>query len=283
MLICVCDVVSASERKGVATPSWSGNELGGSETILHSTILTVSNSCFWNDLINFPTTTWRTSAMFHKVSHLVSLSLLLIVQFLSADVSSNIEPFPMSGFPPGASSSGGSGSSETSSAYLANDNINNINNGASGTTTTSTGYPWSPRQVVTKLGVVQGFIVRPPSGYEAVEVFLNLPYASSPEGSLRFMPPVSGSPWNGIRRSESPSPVCPQVLPNIRNETEALKMMPRGRLTYLRRLLPHLRNQSEDCLYLNVYVPGKLNKYIFCYIILCKFTLSFCVTLYWSN
>lgn len=32
--------------------------------------------------------------------------------------------------------------------------------------------------------------------------------------------------------------------------------MPKGRLEYLRRLLPHLRNQSEDCLYLNIYAPA---------------------------
>lgn len=31
--------------------------------------------------------------------------------------------------------------------------------------------------------------------------------------------------------------------------------MPKGRLEYLRRLLPYLQNQSEDCLYLNIYVP----------------------------
>jgi neuroligin len=49
--------------------------------------------------------------------------------------------------------------------------------------------------------------------------------------------------------------VCPQRLPDISNETAALEKMPRGRLEYLRRLLPYLRNQSEDCLYLNVYAP----------------------------
>uniref|UniRef100_A0A1B0AZI2 Uncharacterized protein n=1 Tax=Glossina palpalis gambiensis TaxID=67801 RepID=A0A1B0AZI2_9MUSC len=31
--------------------------------------------------------------------------------------------------------------------------------------------------------------------------------------------------------------------------------MPKGRLEYLKRLLPYLQNQSEDCLYLNIYVP----------------------------
>lgn len=50
-------------------------------------------------------------------------------------------------------------------------------------------------------------------------------------------------------------PVCPQRLPNVANETAALEKMPRGRLEYLRRLLPYLQNQSEDCLYLNIYVP----------------------------
>lgn len=49
--------------------------------------------------------------------------------------------------------------------------------------------------------------------------------------------------------------MCPQRLPNLANETAALERMPRGRLEYLRRLIPHLQNQSEDCLYLNIYVP----------------------------
>lgn len=41
--------------------------------------------------------------------------------------------------------------------------------------------------------------------------------------------------------------------------------MPKGRLEYLRRLLPYLQNQSEDCLYLNIYAPvqGKLKLYIY--------------------
>lgn len=49
-----------------------------------------------------------------------------------------------------------------------------------------------------------------------------------------------------------------QILPDIRNESAALKEMPKGYLEYLRRVEPYLRNQSEDCLYLNVWsVAGK--------------------------
>lgn len=51
------------------------------------------------------------------------------------------------------------------------------------------------------------------------------------------------------------APACPQTLPDVSNEREALRFVTRGRLQYLRRLLPYLRNQSEDCLYLNIYAP----------------------------
>jgi neuroligin len=120
-----------------------------------------------------------------------------------------------------------------------------------------TAMKWSPRHVDTKYGVAQGFVVYPKEGFDGVEVLLNMPYASSPIGNLRFMPPVTAPPWSGVRKSDSPGAVCPQVLPDIRNETEALKNMPKGKLQHLRRLLPHLKNQSEDCLYLNLYIPLK--------------------------
>lgn len=74
------------------------------------------------------------------------------------------------------------------------------------------------------------------------------------------------------------SAVCPQRLPDIANETAALERMPRGRLDYLKRLLPYLKNQSEDCLYLNIYAPiqGKPTQIFFC----CFYCIFFLIFLF---
>jgi len=97
-----------------------------------------------------------------------------------------------------------------------------------------------------------------------VEVFRGIPFAAPPIGSLRFMPPVTVTPWRETRAAAAFGPVCPQLLPDTRNETLALSSMGRGRLRALRNLKPILSNQSEDCLYLNVYAPvtGKLFTYL---------------------
>ncbi|XP_049855481.1 uncharacterized protein LOC126336044 [Schistocerca gregaria] len=116
----------------------------------------------------------------------------------------------------------------------------------------------SSRVVRTKYGDVSGLIVTFDSRHlEPVEVFRGVPYASPPKGTLRFMPPVSGARWSGVKAADRFGPVCPQRLPDISNETAALRRMPRGRLEYLKRLLPYLQNQSEDCLFLNIYAPAQ--------------------------
>lgn len=120
--------------------------------------------------------------------------------------------------------------------------------------------PLTSRTVRTKYGDVSGVIVTLDSRHlEPVEVFRGIPYASPPLGSLRFMPPVTGALWSGVKIADKFSPVCPQKLPDIYNETAALRRMPKGRLDYLKRLLPYLQNQSEDCLYLNIYAPAQGN------------------------
>lgn len=114
------------------------------------------------------------------------------------------------------------------------------------------------RIVSTKYGDLRGFIATLPNrALQTVDVFLGVPYASPPISALRFMPPVTPAHWKGIRSADRFSPVCPQMPPDIKNETEALKIMPPGRVEYLKKLLPYLQNQSEDCLYLNIYAPSK--------------------------
>ncbi|CAL7939762.1 unnamed protein product [Xylocopa violacea] len=116
----------------------------------------------------------------------------------------------------------------------------------------------NPRIVQTRYGEVQGVIrsFEYTKFLKPIDVYLGIPYATPPVGGNRFSPTRTASPWEGVRLSDSVSPVCPQKLPDISNEQEALDRMPKGRLEYLKRLLPHLRNQSEDCLYLNIYAPA---------------------------
>ncbi|CAH1956404.1 unnamed protein product [Acanthoscelides obtectus] len=117
----------------------------------------------------------------------------------------------------------------------------------------------STRIVQTRYGRLQGLIVPMDTHryLKPIEVFLGVPYATPPVSSNRFSPTRTPSPWEGVRVSDKPGPVCPQRLPDITNETAALERMPKGRLEYLKRLLPLLRNQSEDCLYLNIYAPAQ--------------------------
>lgn len=120
------------------------------------------------------------------------------------------------------------------------------------------------RVVQTRYGKLQG-VVRTVdatgrssgTAAAAVDTFLGVPYATPPVGSNRFGPTRTPSPWDGVRLADAPGPVCPQRLPDVSNETAALQHMPVGRLVYLKRLLPYLRNQSEDCLYLNIYAPSQ--------------------------
>nr|XP_018900938.1 PREDICTED: uncharacterized protein LOC109033000 [Bemisia tabaci]XP_018900939.1 PREDICTED: uncharacterized protein LOC109033000 [Bemisia tabaci] len=111
------------------------------------------------------------------------------------------------------------------------------------------------RIVRIKQGLLRGKIVhfKNNNNLQSVEVFLGIPYAAAPVGSQRFMPPGSPPPWPGLMTADTLSPVCPQVLPDVSDN--ARSKMSKGRYNYFSKLLPYLKNQSEDCLYLNIYTP----------------------------
>lgn len=112
------------------------------------------------------------------------------------------------------------------------------------------------RIVQTRYGKVQGIVKAVPR-LPSVEQYLGVPYATPPVGANRFSPTRASAPWDGVLIADHLRAVCPQQLPDVSNETAALMRMPAGRLRYLRRLLPLLADQSEDCLYLNIYAPAQ--------------------------
>lgn len=97
------------------------------------------------------------------------------------------------------------GDSSGTSNAAANSNNNNYNNnkmnnlGGIGADTVQL----SSRVVGTKYGSVSGVIVHLEGKHlEPVEAFKGIPYASPPIGSLRFMPPVTGALWSGVRKAD---------------------------------------------------------------------------------
>ncbi|KAG6442963.1 hypothetical protein O3G_MSEX002596 [Manduca sexta] len=120
----------------------------------------------------------------------------------------------------------------------------------------------SSRIVQTKYGKLQGIVLGMDEHryLSPLEVFLGVPYATPPVGSNRFSPTRTPSPWDGVRVSDRPGPACPQKLPDLDDERNLLEKMPRGRLEYIKRLMPYLKNQSEDCLYLNIFAPLQMDE-----------------------
>jgi para-nitrobenzyl esterase len=88
----------------------------------------------------------------------------------------------------------------------------------------------SAQTVVTDTGTFTG--VPSPSNPAAVDVFFGIRYAAAPEGAARWTPPQPPTPPAGTVLADFPGPACPQA-----GSTAPLP-------------------QSEDCLFLNVYVPA---------------------------
>ncbi|XP_041443349.1 neuroligin-2 isoform X2 [Xenopus laevis] len=81
--------------------------------------------------------------------------------------------------------------------------------------------------------------------------YLGIPYATPPIGERRFQPPEAPASWTEIRNATTFAPVCPQnlhgMLPGI--------MIPLWFTENMDVVAGYVQNQSEDCLYLNIYVP----------------------------
>ncbi|HEY2733236.1 MAG TPA: carboxylesterase family protein, partial [Polyangiales bacterium] len=71
------------------------------------------------------------------------------------------------------------------------------------------------------------------------QVFLGIPYAAPPVGSLRFAAPQPAAAWTGMREAVQFGNIAPQQA--ARSDVQGV--IARG-------------EQSEDCLYLNVYTPA---------------------------
>uniref|UniRef100_A0A2A4J5D4 Carboxylesterase type B domain-containing protein n=1 Tax=Heliothis virescens TaxID=7102 RepID=A0A2A4J5D4_HELVI len=114
------------------------------------------------------------------------------------------------------------------------------------------------REYHLRQGALRGLIVKPSRQYDFqyVEMFLGIPYAAPPTGHLRFMPPVSAPPWRDVKMATRFAPVCPQSLPPIKKGNPPSS----GRQHYMNQLKTFLTNESEDCLYLNIYVPYREQK-----------------------
>uniref|UniRef100_A0A671L6S8 cAMP-regulated D2 protein-like n=1 Tax=Sinocyclocheilus anshuiensis TaxID=1608454 RepID=A0A671L6S8_9TELE len=100
---------------------------------------------------------------------------------------------------------------------------------------TSSGDP----VVVTHLGRVRGRTL------DKANVFYGIPYADPPVGDKRWAPPSSVSPWTYTYDATFPRPACMQVCA--------------GEFSRIKNTLTNPNNVSEDCLYLNVFVPVSIN------------------------
>ena len=112
----------------------------------------------------------------------------------------------------------------------------------------------STRTVTTTYGKMRGVLRQfPNSDLRAVETYKGIRYATLMGNDLRFMPPTGRSErWHDVRVMYKFKPVCPQRVPNI---DELRHRIPSRRLAYIQRVMPFISEQSEDCLYLNIYVP----------------------------
>jgi carboxylesterase type B len=95
--------------------------------------------------------------------------------------------------------------------------------------------------VQTTLGSMQG--VRKTANGRDVDVYYGIPFAKPPVGDLRFRHPVKADPWQGVLDATSMPNACHQVVDTKFSRFWGVEMWNPN------------TPMSEDCLYLNVWVP----------------------------
>ncbi|XP_021025648.1 carboxylesterase 1E isoform X4 [Mus caroli] len=116
--------------------------------------------------------------------------------------------------------------------------------------TAGAGHPSSPPMVDTMQGKVLGKYISLEGFTQPVAIFLGVPFAKPPLGSLKFAPPQPAEPWSSVKNATTYPPMCSQdpVTGQIVNDL----------LTNRKEKIP--LQFSEDCLYLNIYTPADLTK-----------------------
>ena len=99
-------------------------------------------------------------------------------------------------------------------------------------------YDATPTVVGTAYGKIQGQIVGGPALSGETYAFKGIPYAAPPVGALRWKPPQEPSPFSSTWDASYFRPACAQNVPNPSLGAED--------------------PMSEDCLYLNVFVPRSI-------------------------
>ncbi|CAJ0956199.1 unnamed protein product, partial [Mesorhabditis belari] len=116
------------------------------------------------------------------------------------------------------------------------------------------------RSVNTGWGILRGEVVSPGTeDLPPVAQYLGVPYGVAPTGQYRFNMAISAAKWtNAAKDARQLGSVCTQAgLPEL-SVNKAFEYTSAQKFDYIHKLLPRLKQQSEDCLYLNLYVPERL-------------------------
>uniref|UniRef100_A0AAF5CZH4 Carboxylesterase type B domain-containing protein n=1 Tax=Strongyloides stercoralis TaxID=6248 RepID=A0AAF5CZH4_STRER len=119
------------------------------------------------------------------------------------------------------------------------------------------------KRVQTSFGVLRGETILPEAeDLPAVTQYLGVPYGVSPTGQNRFNFAISAAKWIHMPKDAFKiSSVCMQTRLPATSESEAFKKMSSQKFDHVHRLLLYLKPESEDCLYMNFYIPEKLDRH----------------------